>query len=100
MHGVSAGHWGTETFNGREDLLVEVPFDVRLESRGGRCHLCRSVGTFGGGFMGRGGARGRRGHDVGDHIVDADAFALGEGAESDLDLGHAVGIGVVFGIFT
>lgn len=49
--------------------------------------------------MGRGGPCSRRGHDVGDHIVDADAFALGEGAESDLDLGHAVRIGVVLRIF-
>lgn len=49
--------------------------------------------------MGRGGPRGRRGHDVGNHVVHADAFTLGEGAESDLDLGHAVGIRVVLGVF-
>ena len=48
--------------------------------------------------MGRGGPRSRRGHDIGNDIVDANAFALGEGTKSDLDLGHAVGIGVVFGV--
>ncbi len=49
--------------------------------------------------MSRGGPRGWRGHNVRNHVVDADTFPLGEGAESDLDLGHAVGIGVVFGVF-
>lgn len=28
--GIGAGHGGTETLDGREDLLVEVPFDVGL----------------------------------------------------------------------
>ena len=39
------------------------------------------------------------GHDVRYYIVDTDGFALGKGAEGDLDLGHTVGIGVVFGVF-
>lgn len=39
------------------------------------------------------------GCDVGDYVVDADGFALGKGPEGDLDLGHAVGVGVVFGVF-
>ena len=30
VHGVGAGHGSAETFDGREDLLVEVPFDVRF----------------------------------------------------------------------
>ncbi len=42
---------------------------------------------------------GRGGHDVGDYIVDADRLPLGERAEGDLDLGHAVGIRVVSGVF-
>lgn len=49
--------------------------------------------------MGHGGPCGRCGHDVGNHVVHADTFALGEGAKSDLDLGHAIGIGVIFGVF-
>ena len=30
VDGIGTGHGGTETFDGREDLLVEVPFDVRF----------------------------------------------------------------------
>lgn len=43
--------------------------------------------------------RGTGGHDVGDYIVDADGFSLGECSEGDLDLWHAVRVWVVFGIF-
>jgi len=46
------------------------------------------------------GAGGSGGHDVGDYVVDADSLALGESTEGDLDLRHAVRVGVVFGIFT
>ena len=49
--------------------------------------------------MGSGGSRGG-GHYVGDNVVDADIFALGESPEGDLYLGHTVWVGVVFGIFT
>lgn len=52
-------------------------------------------GRGGGGDVGGGGG----GHDVGDHVVDADRFTLGEGTEGDLDLGHAIGVWVVFGVF-
>ena len=31
VDGIGAGHRGTETFDGREDLLVEVPFNVRFQ---------------------------------------------------------------------
>ena len=49
--------------------------------------------------MRSGGSRRRRRHDVGNHVVHADAFALSQGAKSDLNLGHTIGIGVVFGVF-
>lgn len=39
-----------------------------------------------------------RGHDVRYHVVDADVFASGEGAESDLDLRHVVRVWIVFGV--
>lgn len=58
-------------------------------------------GAFGWWFAGGGdgGGGGGRGHDVGDHVVDADGFAGGEGAEGDLDLGHGVGVWVIAGVF-
>ena len=43
---------------------------------------------------------GSGGHDVGNHVIDADRFTLGEGAKSHLDLWHAVGVGVVLRMFT
>ena len=55
VHSIRTGHGGTETFDGREYLLVEVPFDVRLQGGGGIRHLCRGISTFGDGVMGCGG---------------------------------------------
>ena len=43
---------------------------------------------------------GSGGHDVGNHVVDADRFALSECPKGDLDLWHAVGVGVVLRMFT
>ena len=98
VDGIGAGDGGAETLDGGEDLLVEVPFYIWHQGRGGGADILWGKGAFGGGVAG-GDAGGRGGgHDVGDHVVDADRFARGEGTEGDLDLGHAVWIGVLLGV--
>ena len=99
MHRVCAWHWGTQAFNWRKNLLIEVPFHVRLESRVCRSHICRCKSTFGGRFVRRCLLCGCC-HDVGYNIVLADAFALCKGFESNLDLRHRIGIGVILWILS
>ncbi len=73
--GVGAVDRGAEALDGREDLLVEVPFDVRFQARVGAEDVLRRVGALGGGFGGRFGvAR----HDVRHYVVDAWVFAFGD----------------------
>lgn len=96
--GVGAGDGGTEALDWGEDLLVEIPVDVGLEGRRGGNHVARGIRSFGGGFRGRGVAGGGGGHDVRDHVVDADRFALGKGAECHLDLRHTVRVWIILGV--
>ena len=99
MHRVCAGDGRAQSLDGWEDLLVEVPFYVRLQGRGGGEDVLGREGAFGDWVGGWDVGGGGGGHDVGDYIVDADGFALGEGAERDLHLRHGVWVGVVSGIF-
>lgn len=92
---VGAVDWGAEPLDGREDLLVEVPFDVRFEARLGPEHVLWRVGALGGGL---GSGFRVASYDVRHYVVDAWVFTLGDFAQGDLDLGHAFGVGVVLGV--
>lgn len=95
--GVGAGDGGAEAFDWGEDLLVHIPVDVRFEGRGGH-HVAGGIGSFGSGLGRRGIAGGGGSHDVGNHVIDADRFALGKRAECHLDLRHGVRIWIFFGV--
>lgn len=99
MDSVCAWHGRAETLDGWEDLLVQVPFYIWFQRRIGCCYFRRCKGSFGCGLV-RSTRCGSGGHDVGNHVVDADRFTLGECSKGDLDLWHAVGVGVVLRIFT
>lgn len=44
---VRAGNGGAEALDWGEDLLVEIPVDVRLEGRAGGNHVARGICSFG-----------------------------------------------------
>lgn len=93
--GVGAIDGGAEAFDGWEDLLVEIPFDIGFEARIGAEDVLRRVGALGCGF---GGGFGVARHDVRHYVVDAWVFAFRYFTQGDLNLGHALGVGVVFGV--
>lgn len=93
--GVGAIDGGAEALDGREDLLVEIPFDVGFEARIGAEDVLRRVGALGCRF---GGGFGIARHNVRHHVVDAWVFAFRYFTQGDLNLGHALGVGVVFGV--
>ena len=96
--GVGAGYGSAQAFDWGEDLFVQIPVNVGFEGRGGRYHVAGGIGSFGSGLGRRDVAGGGGSHDVGDHVVDPDRFALGKRAECHLDLRHGVWIRIFFGV--
>ena len=96
-HGVRAGNGSTETFDGREDLFVEIVLDVGSETRVGFEDVLGSVGTFG--CWVRFGLLVAHCDDVRHDIVDSNVLASSDLTKSDLDLRHRFRVRIGFGIF-
>lgn len=95
--GVGAVDGCAETFDGWEDLFVEIPFCIWLEARGRVYDFLPVISAFCSRVDERWGGRSRvrgSGDNERHHVVDADGIAVGHFAQGDLDLRHAIGIGV------